>query len=225
MIELVKWGGSRLRKINDLENIVNNIKTILKDNKKVICILSAFNGYTDVLINKYKLDKYVIIGELLSVGLLNINLQANNIKSIILNAKDIPILCNGVVSNADIVDININQILGSLEEYDVVLIPGFQGIYNNEYYTLGRDGSDYTTIYIGKKLKEENIPFNCHLYKDVDGIYINGIKQDVLNILDLKDFKYKVLASKAIDILQITPFNLTIGFSIDKSTKIINFIS
>ena len=40
-------------------------------------------------------------------------------------------------------------------EYDVVLIPGFQGIYNNEYYTLGRDGSDYTAIYIGKKLKEE----------------------------------------------------------------------
>ena len=225
MIELVKWGGSRLKQINDLENIVNNIKKEIEDNKKVICVLSAFNGYTDVLIDKYLLDKYVVLGELISVSLLNINLQINKIKSIILTAKDIPILCNDIVSDSNIVDLDIDKILDCLKEYDVVLIPGFQGIYNNEYYTLGRDGSDYTAIYIGKKLKEKGINFECHLYKDVDGIYINGIKQDVLLIESLYDFKYKVLARKAIDILQNTPFDLTIGLSKDKSTKIINFIS
>ena len=105
------------------------------------------------------------------------------------------------------------------------MIPGFQGIYNNEYYTLGRDGSDYTAIYIGKKLKEEKQVFNCHLYKDVDGIYIDDKKQDVLTIKDLKNLNTKVLASKAIRELMDIPFDLTIGISKEKSTKITDFIS
>jgi aspartokinase len=137
----------------------------------------------------------------------------------------IPIECNNNFSDADIVNLNIDTILNRLEEYDVILIPGFQGIYNNEYYTLGRDGSDYTAIYIGKKLKEENQVFNCHLYKDVDGIYIDDKKQDVLTIKDLKDLNTKVLASKAIRELMDIPFDLTIGISKEKSTKITDFIS
>lgn len=225
MIELIKWGGSRLRMLDDLNDIVDIINIYVKENKKVICVLSAFKNYTDVLINKYKEDKYVVLGELISVSLLRINLEVKNLKTIILDARMIPIECNNNFSDADIVNLNIDTILNRLEEYDVVLIPGFQGIYNNEYYTLGRDGSDYTAIYIGKKLKEENQVFNCHLYKDIDGIYIDDKKQDVLTIKDLKDLNTKVLASKAIRELMDIPFNLTIGISKEKSTKITDFIS
>lgn len=225
MIELIKWGGSRLRNLDDLNEIVDLINIYVKDNKKVICVLSAFKNYTDMLINKYKEDKYVVLGELISVSILRINLKINNLKTIILDAKDIPIECNNIDSNADIVNLNINKILEVFNEYDVVLIPGFQGIYNNEYYTLGRDGSDYTAIYIGKKLKEEKQIFNCHLYKDVDGIYINNIKQDILTIDELKKLKIKVLSSKAINELVDLPYDLTIGVSKEKSTKITDFIS
>ena len=225
MIELIKWGGSRLIMLDDLNDIVDIINIYVKENKKVICVLSAFKNYTDVLINKYKEDKYVVLGELISVTLLRINLEVKNLKTIILDARMIPIECNNNFSDADIVSLNIDTILNRLEEYDVVLIPGFQGIYNNEYYTLGRDGSDYTAIYIGKKLKEENQVFNCHLYKDVDGIYIDDKKQDVLTIKDLKDLNTKVLASKAIRELMDIPFDLTIGISKEKSTKITDFIS
>ena len=225
MIELIKWGGSRLRMLDDLNDIVDIINIYVKENKKVICVLSAFKNYTNVLINKYKEDKYVVLGELISVSLLRINLEVKNLKTIILDARMIPIECNNNFSDADIVNLNIDTILNRLEEYDVVLIPGFQGIYNNEYYTLGRDGSDYTAIYIGKKLKEENQVFNCHLYKDVDGIYIDDKKQDVLTIKDLKDLNTKVLASKAIRELMDIPFDLSIGISKEKSTKITDFIS
>ena len=225
MIELIKWGGSRLRMLDDLNDIVDIINIYVKENKKVICVLSAFKNYTDVLINKYKKDKYVVLGELISVSLLRINLEVKNLKTIILDARMIPIECNNNFSDADIVNLNIDTILNRLEEYDVVLVPGFQGIYNNEYYTLGRDGSDYTAIYIGKKLKEENQVFNCHLYKDVDGIYIDDKKQDVLTIKDLKDLNTKVLASKAIRELMDIPFDLSIGISKEKSTKITDFIS
>ena len=225
MIELIKWGGSRLRMLDDLNDIVDIINIYVKENKKVICVLSAFKNYTDVLISKYKEDKYVVLGELISVSLLRINLEVKNLKTIILDARMIPIECNNNFSDADIVSLNIDTILNRLEEYDVVLIPGFQGIYNNEYYTLGRDGSDYTAIYIGKKLKEEKQVFNCHLYKDVDGIYIDDKKQDVLTIKDLKNLNTKVLASKAIRELMDIPFDLTIGISKEKSTKITDFIS
>ena len=54
MIELIKWGGSRLRNLDDLNEIVDLINIYVKDNKKVICVLSAFKNYTDMLINKYK---------------------------------------------------------------------------------------------------------------------------------------------------------------------------
>ena len=36
---------------------------------------------------------------------------------------------------------------------------------------------DEYKIELLKKLKEENQVFNCHLYKDVDGIYIDDKKQ------------------------------------------------
>ena len=225
MIELIKWGGSRLRMLDDLNDIVDIINIYVKENKKVICVLSAFKNYTNVLINKYKEDKYVDLGELISVSLLRNNLEVKNLKTIILDARMIPIECNNNFSDADIVNLNIDAILNRLEEYDVVLKPGYQGIYNNEYYTLGRDGSDYTAIYIGKKLKEEKQVFNCHLYKDVDGIYIDDKKQDVLTIKDLKNLNTKVLASKAIRELMDIPFDLTIGISKEKSTKITDFIS
>ena len=225
MIELIKWGGSRLKTLDDLNEIVDLINKYIKDNKKVICVLSAFKNYTDLLINKYKEDKYVVLGELISVSLLKINLEIKNLKTIILNAKDIPIECNDVTSNADITNLNINTILESLQKYDVILIPGFQGIHNNEYYTLGRDGSDYTAIYIGKKLKELNQVFNCHLYKDIDGVYINNKKQDIILINDLKNLKTKVLAYKAIKELIDIPYDLTIGISKENSTKITDFIS
>jgi aspartate kinase len=211
--------------LDDLNDIVDIINIYVKENKKVICVLSAFKNYTDVLISKYKEDKYVVLGELISVSLLRINLEVKNLKTIILDARMIPIECNNNFSDADIVNLNIDTILNRLEEYDVVLIPGFQGIYNNEYYTLGRDGSDYTAIYIGKKLKELNQVFNCHLYKDIDGVYINNKKQDTILINDLKNLKTKVLAYKAIKELIDIPYDLTIGISKENSTKITDFIS
>lgn len=225
MIELLKWGGSRLTKLDDLEEIIEDIDIYIKEGKKVICVLSAFKNYTDVLINKYLDDKYVILGELISISLLRINLMVNNIKSIILTAKDIPIYCNNIKGDADITYLDINHILEELEKYDVILIPGFQGIYNNEYYTLGRDGSDYTAIYIGKELKEKQISFDCHLYKDVDGIYIDNIKQEILTIKELKDLYVKALSSKAIKILLEKPFYLTIGKTKENATKITDIIS
>ena len=36
MIELIKWGGSRLRNLDDLNEIVDLINIYVKDNKKLV---------------------------------------------------------------------------------------------------------------------------------------------------------------------------------------------
>ena len=64
--------------------------------------------------------------------------------------------------------ISSKVILKLLEENNVVIIPGFQGI-NSEgrVTTLGRGGSDTSAVAIAAAIKADF----CDIYTDVDGVY------------------------------------------------------
>ena len=66
-----------------------------------------------------------------------------------------------------ILSIEHDRIFRELQDYDVLLIPGFQGINaKNEITTLGRGGSDTSAVAVAAALDAE-----CIIYTDVDGIY------------------------------------------------------
>ena len=81
----------------------------------------------------------------------------------------IPVKTDAVHSKARIEEIDGDFLLKTLKNYDVIVIAGFQGIYQktNRITTLGRGGSDTSAVAIAAAVKADL----CDIYTDVDGVY------------------------------------------------------
>jgi aspartate kinase len=109
-------------------------------------------------------------------------------------------------SEARIKNFNNTKILKLLEEYDVIVITGFQGITEEgELTTLGRGGSDTSAVALAAALR-----IDCEIYSDVAGIYtvdpklhpkakkIKQISYD--EMLELSALGAKVLHSRSVEV-------------------------
>ena len=200
---VLKFGGSSLADNKKLEIVANKIIKISKDNK-VVVVVSAQGKTTDNLIkqanelaemedlsdsqlNKRELDMLLSCGEQMSSAKLAILLNLKGYKSISLNGWQVGINTNNNYQNALIESIDITRINKELENGNITIITGFQGIdkYNN-ITTLGRGGSDTTAVAIAKELKAKQ----CYIYSDVDGIY-TADPNKIPNADKLKNISYE----------------------------------
>ncbi|MFT5703909.1 MAG: aspartate kinase, partial [Rickettsiales bacterium] len=80
-----------------------------------------------------------------------------------------PVTTDNVHSKARIDKIDGNKLLENLKDYDVLVVAGFQGIYEkeNRIATLGRGGSDTSAVAIAAAIKADR----CDIYTDVEGVY------------------------------------------------------
>lgn len=157
--------------------------------------------------NLRELDVLLSTGEQITISKLAILLNELGYKAISLTGWQVPIKTNNIANNADIKNININRILEELENDNIVIIAGFQGIdRNNDITTLGRGGSDTTAVAIAAALEAKR----CDIYTDVDGVYDkdprtynNAKKIDYItydDMLALANSGAKVLHNKCIEI-------------------------
>jgi len=80
----------------------------------------------------------------------------------------IPIRTNGVHGSARIESIDTTEIEKRLEQGQVAVVAGFQGLGpDNRITTLGRGGSDTSAVALAAALKADR----CDIYTDVDGVY------------------------------------------------------
>lgn len=200
---VLKFGGSSLADNKKLEIVANKIIKISKDNK-VVVVVSAQGKTTDNLIkqanelaemenlpdsqlNKRELDMLLSCGEQMSSAKLAILLNLKGYKSISLNGWQVGINTNNNYQNALIESIDITRINKELENGNIVIITGFQGIdKSNNITTLGRGGSDTTAVAITKELKAKQ----CYIYSDVDGIY-TADPNKISNADKLKNISYE----------------------------------
>ena len=66
----------------------------------------------------------------------------------------------------------------------VVVVAGFQGKMNREYYHVGRGGSDTTGVALAAALKADE----CQIYTDVDGVYTTDPRVQEARRLDQDHF-------------------------------------
>ena len=65
-------------------------------------------------------------------------------------------------------EIDTQRMRGLLEDYDVLVVAGFQGVdCQGRLTTLGRGGSDTTGVALAAALEAEV----CEIYTDVNGVY------------------------------------------------------
>ncbi len=175
-----KFGGTSIRNKEGNYKSIVHIKKELKLNHKVICVVSAMGREsepyaTDTLKNlirnyvtKKEQDRLLSIGEIISSVVFTDFLVENGIKAISLSTKEIGIITNNNFTNADIIKINDIDILNKISEYDVIVVPGFQGLtIDGEVSTLGRGGSDTTAITLGIALNALYV----EIISDVDGVF------------------------------------------------------
>ena len=214
-IKVLKFGGTSVGSVEAIKRSANIICDWSKKSK-VIVVLSAMSGETDRLINLTKsfskspnpvdFDNAISTGENLSCALMSIYLNNQKTKSKSLHSWQIPIMTSSEHMKSRILSINKNFLLNELENLDVLVVPGFQGINESrEITTLGRGGSDTSAVAVAAAMDAE-----CIIYTDVEGVFttdpnivpnakkINKISYE--EMLELASQGAKVLQTRSVEL-------------------------
>ena len=214
-IKVLKFGGTSVGSVEALKRSASIICDWSKKSK-VIVVLSAMSGETDRLINLTKsfskspnpvdFDNAISTGENLSCALMSIYLNNQKTKSKSLHSWQIPIMTSSEHMKSRILSINKNFLLNELENLDVLVVPGFQGINERrEITTLGRGGSDTSAVAVAAAMDAE-----CIIYTDVEGVFttdpnivpnakkINKISYE--EMLELASQGAKVLQTRSVEL-------------------------
>ena len=214
-IKVLKFGGTSVGSIEAIKRSADIIHDWSKKSK-VIAVLSAMSGETDRLINLTKsfsknpnpidFDNAVSSGENVSCALMSISLNNKKIKAKSLLSWQIPIITSSEHMRSRILSINKKFLYDELENFEVLVIPGFQGVNNNgELTTLGRGGSDTSAVAVAAAMETE-----CIIYTDVEGVFttdpnivpkakkINKISYE--EMLELASQGAKVLQTRSVEL-------------------------
>lgn len=173
-----KYGGSSVADADRIKNVANRIIATKEKGNQVVVIVSAMGDSTDELLElakkinphppKRELDMLVSTGEQVSIALLAMAIQANDKSVISLTGAQAGIKTNDFYTKAKIVEIDSKRIKDELNDGNIVIVAGFQGLNEkNDITTLGRGGSDTTAVAIAAALNADS----CEIYTDVDGVY------------------------------------------------------
>jgi aspartate kinase len=180
-VSVLKFGGTSVKNLARILHVAEIVRERLGEGnqkRKILVVVSAMGDTTDYLLklgsqcakdpDRRELDSLLSTGEQISITLLAMTLKEMGIKSRSFTAAQIGIFTEKVHSKARIVDINSDNLAKALEENDVLVVAGFQGITaDGDITTLGRGGSDTTACALAAAIGAQT----CDIYTDVDGIY------------------------------------------------------
>jgi aspartate kinase len=174
---VMKFGGTSVADIERIRNVARHVEREVKAGHHVAVVVSAMSGTTNQLVEWCKqaapvhdareYDAVVGTGEQITAGLLAIVLQDMGIPARSWAGWQIPIKTDGVHGSARMMDINGTELIKRMEQGQVAVITGFQGLGpENRVSTLGRGGSDTSAVAVAAAIKA-----SCDIYTDVDGVY------------------------------------------------------
>ena len=115
-----------------------------------------------------EMDMLLSTGEQVSVALVAMAIVDLGAKAVSLTGGQIGMKTDNSFSKARIQSISTDRIERLLDEGNVVVAAGFQGIDDDlNITTLGRGGSDTTAVALAAVLGADS----CEIYTDVDGVY------------------------------------------------------
>ncbi len=174
---VMKFGGTSVADIARIRNVARHVEREVRAGHHVAVVVSAMAGATDRLVgwcreaaavhDAREYDAVVASGEQVTAGLLAIVLQDLGIPARSWAGWQIPLKTDGVHGAARIAAIDGDEIRKRMEQGQVAVIAGFQGIGpDKRITTLGRGGSDTSAVAVAAALDAA-----CDIYTDVDGVY------------------------------------------------------
>lgn len=173
-----KFGGTSVANLECMKKVREKVQAGLNKGYKMVVVLSARSGETNRLLalasewsstpDPAECDSLVSTGEQVSIALFTMLLKDAGIRARSLLAWQIPIITDDDHGNARIESIDSQRLRSYLDEYDVLVVAGFQGCTESQRITtLGRGGSDTSAVALAAALGS----VECEIYTDVDGVY------------------------------------------------------
>ena len=175
-----KFGGSSVGSTEKILAVAKRILAEKEPNDQIVMVVSAMGDTTDDLIALAKqidddpyrfereMDMLLTTGEQVSIALLTMAFRSLGQKAISLTGAQAGMHTNSVHTKGKILDIQPQRVKEELNNGNVVIVAGFQGVdILGDPVTLGRGGSDTSAVALAGALKADS----CEIYTDVDGIY------------------------------------------------------
>ena len=173
-----KYGGSSIADIKKIKNVAKRVVSYKKKGYKLVVVVSALGDTTDELLglahkvtkspSERELDMLISTGEQVSVALLAMAIHKLGYEAISFTGAQVGIITDASHTRARILNINTKRIEEGLNKGKIVIVAGFQGVTTDrDITTLGRGGSDLTSVALSKALGAET----CEMYTDVEGVY------------------------------------------------------
>ena len=177
MTTVLKFGGSSVATIEQIQAISDYLQTRVATGEKLVVVVSAMGKTTDSLLSLAKqitdrpmireLDRLLAVGEEQTISLLSIALNSRGVPAISLTGQQAGIDTMGIHTKSKIKAIRKEVLHEKLRQYDVLIVAGFQGVNEaGDVTTLGRGGSDTTAVALAAVLSQR-----CEIYTDVAGVY------------------------------------------------------
>jgi aspartate kinase len=217
MLIVQKYGGTSVGGLDRIENVANRVVKAKKEGHDLVVVVSAMSGETNKLVSyanhfsnnpaKKEMDMLLSSGERVTAALLAIALQAKGVDAVAMTGRQAGIVTDDTHTYARIESIDPSAMQGAIQEGNVIIVAGFQGINKNgSVTTLGRGGSDLSAVALAGALEADQ----CEIYSDVDGIYTtdpriepNAKKLETISydeMLELSSLGAKVLQNRSVEL-------------------------
>jgi aspartate kinase len=175
---VMKFGGTSVADVARVRIAAERVRAEAAAGHQVAVAVSAMAGVTNQLVDYVdeaakisdlrEYDVVVSAGEQVTAGLMAIALQETGIAARSWLGWQVPVHTNDAHGNARIESIGVEEIIKRMEDGQVAIVAGFQGISpEGRITTLGRGGTDTSAVALAAALGAER----CDIYTDVDGVY------------------------------------------------------
>ncbi|MER6533239.1 aspartate kinase [Streptomyces sp. 900105755] len=174
-----KYGGSSVADAEGIKRVAKRIVEAKKNGNQVVVVVSAMGDTTDELIDLAEqvspmpagreFDMLLTAGERISMALLAMAIKNLGHEAQSFTGSQAGVITDSVHNKARIIDVTPGRIRTALDEGNIAIVAGFQGVSadKKDITTLGRGGSDTTAVALAAALDAEV----CEIYTDVDGVF------------------------------------------------------
>ncbi len=178
MLMVQKFGGTSLATPERVLAAAKRSVALAEKGCQVVTVVSAQGHTTDEMLAAAgsitaapparELDAYLAAGEQMSAALMAMAIRELGYPAVSLTGWQAGLLTDGEYGNARVLGLRGDRIRQALNQGNIVVVAGFQGMDGaGNITTLGRGGSDTTAValaaYLGARI--------CRIYTDVDGVY------------------------------------------------------
>ena len=204
MLIVQKYGGTSLMDMDRVRVAAQRAVDAVKAGDQIVVVVSAQGKSTDQMVDRAReitempsereMDAYLAAGEQMSASLMAMMLHSLGQKAVSLTGWQAGLLTDHVHGNARVTGLTNDRIRKELDQGNIVVVAGFQGINEaGDITTLGRGGSDTTAVALAALLGADL----CRIYTDVDGVYDkdprkfpDAVKFDRISYRDMLDLAH-----------------------------------